>query len=141
MIGTESLVPVGRAGHPLTRRRILRLTDALNYPWVLAAPGSAVRRASEEFFHARKLAQPRIALEPEFMSDVSLGVVEAMDALAMDAVSRLRERALKSVVPISICALTIPRKLMLVTRHGKPAPLIAGFMEIALRQWKEEGRR
>lgn len=136
LIGTESLVPVGRAGHPLTRRRILRLADALNYPWVLSAPGSAVRRVFEEIFRARKLAQPRIALQAEFMSDVSLGVVEATDALAMAAVSRLRERASKSVVPISISALTIPRKLMLVTRHGKPAPLIADFMEIAVGQWK-----
>jgi DNA-binding transcriptional LysR family regulator len=138
-IGTDPLLPAARAGHPLAVRRMLRMSDALDFPWILSTARSAARQAFEAAFTQRKLQVPRTAMEVEFVSDVALGVMESSDVLAMVPASMLRPGGSHRPVPISIAGLRIARKLMLVTRKGqRQAPLIKDFLETAVAQWREQ---
>jgi DNA-binding transcriptional LysR family regulator len=139
VIGADPLLPAARSGHPLARRRAIRVADTLKYPWVLATPGSAGRQAVEALFKAKGLPLPRIAMEVEFVSDVVLRVIESSDAVAMVPASMLGVAEDYEVHPLGIVALRIPRKLLLVSRVAqRQAPLVHDFLEIAKAQWRDQ---
>lgn len=64
-----------RAGHPLTRRRKLKLADLLRYPWIQARRQEYERRAVDELFQAAGLPAPRMAIET-----TSITLIKAMVA-------------------------------------------------------------
>lgn len=56
-------VAAARAGHPLTRKKNLRLADLLDYGWILARQNEIERRILDDAFLAEGLQPPRPSIE------------------------------------------------------------------------------
>lgn len=73
----DSAAVVVRTGHPLCRKRRLRLADLLDYPWIHGRRQEFERRAAEEMFLSRGLAAPRMAIETTSATLIKAMVAES----------------------------------------------------------------
>jgi DNA-binding transcriptional LysR family regulator len=66
---------IARSGHPLTRKRKMRLADLLGFSWIQGRRQEYERRAVDELFLAAGLPVPRMAIET-----TSITLIKAMVA-------------------------------------------------------------
>lgn len=63
VIGSDRLVVVVRAGHPLCGRKRIEITDLVRYPWILRDRGAPTRELLNGLFHDLGLAAPHVAVQ------------------------------------------------------------------------------
>ena len=86
---TDQAVLTARVGHPLTKKKQIKLTDLAAYPWVMAHAGTPLRTLLEEFFLAHDVSWPSTAVET---GDEALvrGLLGATDMLTVLSAHRLQ---------------------------------------------------
>ncbi|MPZ38441.1 MAG: LysR family transcriptional regulator [Rhizobiales bacterium] len=90
---------VVRTGHPLTRKRELRLEDLAAYDWILPRPGAPRRRAFEWMFSGMS-RQPTSRVETSAL-DVQVSLIAASDRITlMSTQEARRESAGGSIVAL-----------------------------------------
>lgn len=90
----ERPVVIGRAGHPLGRRRALSLAVLGEQPWVVPAVGTTTRALLDQFWQQTGTTPIRPVLETRSF-EASVAVAAATDMLAIipESIARLHERA------------------------------------------------
>ncbi|OZI71805.1 LysR family transcriptional regulator [Bordetella genomosp. 12] len=106
---------VARVHHPLAQKANLQLCDLAPYAWVMASQHSAARQLLNGIFQSHNEPVPRVALEVDYMSEASLGLLASTDLLALVR-SPLLRGWLGRVVPLPLAQLHIKRSLVLLTR-------------------------
>ncbi|MDE2606312.1 MAG: LysR family transcriptional regulator [Burkholderiales bacterium] len=128
-LGSDALVPVVRRGHPLLRRRRLRLADVAPLPWLLPPASSAARSRLEAVFAAAGLPAPRAAIEVDANSSWSLSLVRGTDLVAPVPLSSLGTRPDQDVRVLDIEELQIQRTISAFSRPGAAwSPLMQEFV-------------
>jgi DNA-binding transcriptional LysR family regulator len=79
---------VVRAGHPLTRRRQLRLEDLAAYDWILPRSGAPRRRAFEQMFCG--MPQPPTSRVETSAFDVQVSLIAASDRVTLMSAQEAR---------------------------------------------------
>lgn len=123
------LVLIAPAGHPLARRRVVRLADLASEHFILREPGSATRLACEAHFRAHRF-EPRIRL--------SLGSNEAIKqsvagGLGLGVMSRhaLQGTGDEGLVELPVEHFPIQANWFVVYPRGKRlSPVAAAFLEL-----------
>ena len=82
---------VVRAGHPLTRKRGLRLEDLAAYDWILPRPGTPRRRAFEWMFSGMP-QQPTSRVETSAL-DVQVSLIAASDRVTLMSTQEARRES------------------------------------------------
>ena len=127
----DELMIVARAGHPLSASESCRVTDLLEFPWIVPSDESPVRKQVDGFFVSRGLATPENQITSLSML-TNLGILARSDALAMlptVAARPLIQVGVLFEVPIHIRVPfgTIGYSL----RAGRePVPAAASFLDI-----------
>lgn len=85
IIGDEPIDLIVRPNHPLTRRKNLKLSDAIAYEWVLHEEGSLLRRAVEAYLLRHSVPLPDRVLRT---SSTLLTLVAVSQADAVAPISR-----------------------------------------------------
>ncbi|MAM62963.1 LysR family transcriptional regulator [Maritimibacter sp. UBA3975] len=78
---SEEVALVVRPGHPLATRRGVRLSETLNFEWVIQAIGSPIRQAVEAAFHARGIDTPAQVTNSSSLL-VMLAMLDGTDVIA-----------------------------------------------------------
>ena len=82
---------VAREGHPLTRKRGLRLEDLAAYDWILPRPGTPRRRAFEWMFSGMP-KQPTSRVETSAL-DVQVSLIAASDRMTLMSTQEARRES------------------------------------------------
>ncbi len=125
----EPVCLVTRRGHPLTRRRRLRLADLADEPWVMPLPETALRRQIERALVEAGAATPRNVIESVSILTNRL-LLRRSDAIgvmpyhvALDDV----EQGLLAILPVKLKSIESPVGAIL-RAPGELAPAAAAFL-------------
>ena len=130
----EPLQVVVRPGHPLARRRRLRLGDLAGEAWIVPPPEAPYRRRLDTAFREAGVAPPLRLIETASIT-VNKMLVQKSDMLGVMPRDVAREYAalgLVRVLPLRLPAPSGP--VGLVTAVGRPLPPAAGDLIQALRE-------
>jgi DNA-binding transcriptional LysR family regulator len=115
-VGSDRLVAVTRADHPLQTQKRLKIEHLVSYSWILTAQGSISREALDSAFIANTLPSPIVAIEVAFMSSDLLQVIASTDLIAL-APEKLAKQAVNALRVLALPELCIARDLSIFTRH------------------------
>jgi LysR family transcriptional regulator of gallate degradation len=107
-----------RSGHPLVRKKNLRLADFADFPWVLSRAGTPLRDALELFFARHGATPPVPAVET---GDLALlrGMLVSSDMLTVLSAHQLHHEVATSqlvVLPFEMAGME--RRIGVTTRRG-----------------------
>lgn len=138
---SEPMQVVARVGHPLARRRALRLGDLAEQPWIVPTPEAPYRARLDAAFRQAGLEPPRRLVESLSIL-VNKMLVQKTDMLGVMPRDVAREYAalgLMRVLPVKLPAPSGP--VGVIKAIGRPlAPAAADLLQ-ALRQVAREARR
>jgi LysR family transcriptional regulator of gallate degradation len=122
-----------RDGHPLTRKRGLRLEDLAIYDWILPRPGSPRRRAFEWMFSA--MPQPPTSRVETSAFDVQVSLIAASDRMTLMSTQEARRASAGGSIVILPFEPEVARMLDGVTTRADwhPTSVQLRFLEL-LRQ-------
>lgn len=111
---------VVRKGHPLLKRKKVRLSDVAGEEWILPARGALMRGPTEALFTLNGLTLPRSRVESSslLMNEVLLQRSDAVCPFPELLATRLTRSGLLQMLPISI-SIPVP-VLALWINHGPP---------------------
>lgn len=98
----DKLCVVARPGHPLTRRRTVRLEHTVGYPWIVPVGESPVRQVVSESFRTAGLPAPGNIVESlSIVTNIGLlGRTDCIAVLPQTAAERFRGEGVVAVLPI-----------------------------------------
>ena len=98
----DDLTVVVRPGHPLARRRTVRLAHTVDYPWIVPVSESPVRHIVNESFHSAKLEPPSNIVESlSILTNIGLlGRTDSVAMLPRTAAQRFVREGVVTVLPI-----------------------------------------
>ncbi len=137
----EPVMAVVRPGHPLLKKRRLRLADTTVYPWILPLPGMPMRVRLEAEFAA---ANTRLPLEQ--VESVSLMINETL-LLASDMVSVVSQQlaqhyeqaGILAILPLAMRQALGPVGLLWI--DAMPSNAVARFLDSVRQEASELGTR
>ena len=138
---SEPMQVVARVGHPLARRRALKLRDLAGEMWVVPASDAPYRRRLDAAFREAGVASPRRLVESVSIA-VNKMLVQKTDMLGVMPRDVAREYAalgLLRVLPVKLPPPSGP--VGLITAIGRPLPPAAGELMQALREVARAARR
>lgn len=128
-LAEDRIQAVARQGHPLLDRSKLDLHSLTPYAWVMASQYSAARKHLFQVFDQAGVSPPQVAVEADYTSEATMGIVASTDLLAMAPASVIRGW-LGRVFPLTIASLDWRRSLMLLARpDARWTPLMNEFRE------------
>ena len=131
---SEPMQVVARVGHPLARRRALRLRDLAEETWIVPAPDAPYRRRLDAAFRQAGAAPPRRLVESVSIA-VNKMLVQKSDLLGVMPRDVAREYAalgLLRVLPVKLPAPSGP--VGVITAVGRPLTPAAAALLQALRE-------
>ena len=138
-LGAEPLCVVGRAGHPLARRRRLPLATLAGATWVVPPRDSALRTQVDALFEGARLHAPADLIETVSIV-ATLALVEAVDAVSVlpaDLARHYEERGQLARLRVALPAQGSGYEL--ITRTDRPlAPAAEAFVAIVRRLARRE---
>lgn len=134
-IDNDPLLPLVRAGHPLTRKARVTLDDLTPYGWILADPKAVVYKLVTKLFANHKLPAPRVVVEIPHASEATLSLLAATDLISLVPESFFRYADKERFQPLPIAQLRLPRSIVLLTRAGSSlSPLMEALRETLMLQ-------
>ena len=134
IVGHDPLLPLVRAGHPLTSRSPLTLKDIAAFGWIMGPEHSMAYRALEEVFVRDNLPPPSVVLEIPFSSEMNFAVLEATDLVTLVPRSLMKRVSKERLTVLSMPALQIPRTIALLSRpNSEWSPLMETLRDHLLR--------
>jgi len=120
---TDRVDVVVRAGHPLTASRRPRLTDLLDYPWVMFGPTVLSKQHVEMAFRSAGLSPPRTVVESNSPT-YNKTLVSSSDFISYLPYELIRkEHAAGLLVPLPFKELTWNRPVGIISRkRGSISP-------------------
>lgn len=134
----DQLAVVVRAGHPLLRRRAVRLADLQQAAWIRPMVGSPAEAAFEAAFAAEGLALPPATLRVNsaLMMEALLSGSDRLAMMSSRQMARQVRAGLLAVLPIALHH--APRRIGVITRLGyQPAPSAATLLQAIRRACAE----
>jgi len=133
---------VVRPGHPLARRRRLRLRDLADASWIAPPAEAPYRRRLDAAFRQAGVAPPRRLVESVSIA-VNKMLVQRSDAIAVMPRDVAREYAVLGLVRVLPIALPAPSgPVGLITAVGRPlAPAAADLMQALRDAARDVARR
>lgn len=131
---SEPMQVVARVGHPLARRRALKLRDLAGEMWIVPASDAPYRRRLDAAFREAGVASPRRLVESVSIA-VNKMLVQKTDMLGVMPRDVAREYAalgLLRVLPVKLPPPSGP--VGLITAIGRPLPPVAAELIQALRE-------
>lgn len=129
----QSTVVVVTGGHPLARRRQVRLEDLRDHDWVLMPQSSASRKAFDRAFLAAGLVPPAARIETESFH-IALDLVAHTQMLAVVPIGAFRHRSADLRQVRIVPAFPTSTVVMLTPRGPAPElPALALLREAFLR--------
>ncbi|MDZ4358872.1 MAG: LysR family transcriptional regulator [Variovorax sp.] len=116
LVGSDSLVPVVREGHPLLNMQRLRLTDLSSYSWILPSAFSAARTRLDELFASVCLKAPQVSIEVDVSSAWTLSIVRATDLISFAPSSLMDTPVTHHIVAVPLPQLVLLRAVSLFFR-------------------------
>jgi DNA-binding transcriptional LysR family regulator len=131
---SEPMQVVARPGHPLARRRALRLRDLADETWIVPAPDAPYRRRLDAAFRQAGIAPPRRLVESVSVV-VNKMLVQKSDMLGVMPRTVAREYAALGLLRILPLKLPPPSgPVGVITAIGRPLPPGAPDLIQALRE-------
>ena len=131
---SDDLCMVVRQGHPLLRRRRLRLPDLVDAQWLLPGPGVAARRSVEALFVQAGLPPPQVAVEVSNTATPFVDLLAQSDLVSLQSLSllgRIAPAAGQQLVPLPLAEARFPRQIGVLTRANSVLPPLARrFIEL-----------
>lgn len=128
---SDDLCMVVRDGHPLLRRRRLRLADLAAASWILPGPAVAARRTVEGRFAQAGLPPPRVVVELSNTAGQLMDLVRHSDLVSLLSDSMLPTPAGRGVVPLPLAEARVRRRIGVLARANVPLPPLAErFVEL-----------
>jgi LysR family transcriptional regulator of gallate degradation len=109
---------VARAGHPLAKKKALRIADLHGYPWVLSRPGAPLRDSLGQFFRKHGVEAPTPTVET---GDLALlrGLLMSSDMLTVLSAHQLHyEVATTQLAVLPFDMPGLERSIGVMTRKG-----------------------
>lgn len=131
---SEPMQVVARTGHPLARRRSLKLGELAAQMWIVPAPDAPYRRRLDAAFRQAGVAPPRRLVESVSIA-VNKMLVQKSDMLGVMPRNVAREYAalgLLRVLPVKLPPPSGP--VGVITAIGRPLPPAAAELIQALRE-------
>lgn len=131
---SEPMQVVSRPGHPLARRRRLRLRELADETWIVPAPDAPYRRRLDAAFRQAGVAPPRRLVESVSVV-VNKMLVQRSDMLGVMPRTVAREYAALGLLRILPLKLPPPSgPVGVITAVGRPLPPAATALIEALRE-------
>lgn len=132
-IGSDPMLPLVRAGHPLAARARVSLRDVAGFGWMSGPTDSAVYRALTELFARHALPPPHVVMEVPFASEMNLSVLAATDLVTLVPRSFMRHAPDQRFAVLPVAALRIARAVVLLSRPGAAwSPLMEALRDSLL---------
>ncbi len=106
-----------RAGHPLTKRRNVKMRDLLNFPWLKPPRLTRAQSRLNALFVANDLPPPKTPVESGSMG-LLLNVLKQSDALTYMVSKTLLTPEGEGLVMLSVPGLMLSREAGIITRRG-----------------------
>ena len=106
-----------RAGHPLVRRRNVKMRDLLQFPWLKPPRVTRAQSRLNALFVANDLPAPQGTIESASLA-LLLNVVRQSDALTYMVSKTLTTREGEGLVMLNVPGLTLSREAGIVTRRS-----------------------
>lgn len=119
-LGDEPQSVIARSGHPLARKRGLRVADLASQAWILPPAGTALRVELDAMFLAHGLEPPTNVTEATSVV-VVLSLLQMSDmvvSLPKEAVRTFCDAGLLTVLPIKLAVRM--ESFGIITRRGRP---------------------
>lgn len=137
---SEPMQVVTRTGHPLARRRALRLRELAGEAWIVPAADAPYRRRLDAAFRQAGVAPPRRLVESVSIA-VNKMLVQRSDMLGVMPRDVAREYAALGLVRILPVKLPPPSgPVGVITAIGRPLPPAAADLMQALREMGRAAR-
>ena len=134
-IDTDSMFPLVRTGHPLTRKARVLMSDLTPYGWILGSPTSVAFGVVNEIFQRHKLPPPRVVVEIPHASEATLSLLASTDLISLVPASILRHTDNERFFVLPVAQLRVPRTVVLLSRPGSSwSSLMETFKETLLEQ-------
>jgi DNA-binding transcriptional LysR family regulator len=129
VIGSDPLLPVVRATHPLARLSHPDLRDLQPFFWLLASSTSTPYRLLNSLYRLRGLPAPIVVVETDYASEIDLTLLRSTNLLALvpQSMMSLTEQSDLHVLPLS--ELRMEREVVMLTRTGTATPLMQTLSE------------
>lgn len=135
---SDTLAPVVRCGHPLTKKKKIKLEELLSLSWVLARKGTPARTLFDQSFCSQRLEPPMATVET---SDLALlrGVLLNSDMITAISPQQLYyEREAGQLTVLNIELNNTTRSIGLMSRVGSYASPGAVVLMEAIRKVSAE---
>ena len=137
----EPMRVVSRRGHPLVRRRSLRLPQLADWPWIVPTPDAAYRARLDAAFRQAGVQAPLRTVESMSIL-VNTMLVQETDALGVmprDAAEHYEKLGIVRVLPVRLPAPSGP--VGVITVAGRTLSPAAADLVQALREAARDGGR
>lgn len=119
----DSMSIVCRAGHPLSLKNCVALSDTLEYAWALPLSGTPTRSLFETLFSKRKLPLPRVAVETADLSIIREVMLESDMLTLVSSHQYRRELSAAMLVKLDLHLPETARRVGLLRRmDDRPSP-------------------
>ncbi|HJS36938.1 MAG TPA: LysR substrate-binding domain-containing protein [Burkholderiales bacterium] len=136
----EPMTVVARVGHPLARRRALKLRELVGEAWIFPAPEAPYRRRLDAAFQQAGVAPPRRLVESVSVA-VNKMLVQKTDMLGVMPRDVAREYAVLGLLRILPVRLPPPSgPVGVITATGRPLPPGGAELIQALREAARQRR-
>lgn len=129
----DDLCLVVRSGHPLLRKRPLRLSHLAQAHWLLPSGSVAVRRAVEGRLAQAGLPPPKVAVEVNQSAAPLVELIERSDLVSVMSESMLTPDLTTRIQTLPVQGARFSRAVGILVRRDLPmSPLAQRFVEILL---------
>lgn len=134
----EPMRVVARAGHPLARRRALKLARLAEWPWIFPTPGTAFRNRLEAAFRQGGVEAPLCIVESVSILTNTMLVQETdmLGVLPRDVAEHYARVGMVRILSVKLPAPSGP--VGVITAAGRPLPPAATDLIQALRETAHE---
>jgi DNA-binding transcriptional LysR family regulator len=137
---SEPMLVVARDGHPLGRRRALKLSELAQWPWVVPTPEAPYRRRLDAAFRQAGVEPPRRIVESLSVL-VNKMLLQETDMLGVMPLTVAKQYAVLGIVRIMPVKLPPPSgPVGVITASGRPQPAAATDFLQSLREAAREIR-
>lgn len=138
----EDLALVAAPGHPLARRRRLKLADLAQERWILGTHPSLTRRTLEEAFLHREMKPPRPVIEATTLTTLIEAACAGLGVAALPLRGVQRAIADKRLVRLAVQpVIALPPIVMVYRRLLSAHPRLAGLADALRREFAQKPKR
>lgn len=123
-VGSDPLIPVVRAAHPLSLQGSIDIVDLLPFSWLLSSSTSTPFRLLNEVYRRHGFPSPTVVVETEYASELDISLLRATNLLTLvpQTMLSLSEQSDLHILPLN--ELKFQREVVLLSRTGVVAPLM-----------------